>query len=328
MKFALNNPALKWMPLTLVAAMSLAGCARDGFYHDRNLDYVETTPSAPLALPESRDMRQYGDAMPVPPVTSENTRPSEPALVRPPRALAGSGAEQDYVERRDIDGQSWLVVAAPPGAVWSQLEDFVQSRRLGVQESDAERGVIETTQGRIRLESGLRAGNSEVRCERGGQTLGACLDALENHFSARSALADSVSSSLSAQRLDRSAYIQLEQEGDEWKVIIPRNIDRVWAELNHFLTLEFAQEGQHELLSEDPQAHEFIVDYTPSEKRERGFLLGLITPDVSQMSQRIRLALESVSADQTVLRAINASERDLTSQDQRELLERVSSYLR
>ncbi|HBM29162.1 MAG TPA: lipoprotein, NlpB, partial [Halomonas sp.] len=34
------------------------------------------------------------------------------------------------------------------------------------------------------------------------------------------------------------------------------------------------------------------------------------------------------NGDQTVLRAINASERNFSADDQRELLERVSGYLR
>ncbi len=45
------------------------------------------------------------------------------------------------------------------------------------------------------------------------------------------------------------------------------------------------------------------------------------------MSQQIRLALQA-NGDQTILRAINASERAFSADDQRELLERVSGYLR
>jgi len=46
------------------------------------------------------------------------------------------------------------------------------------------------------------------------------------------------------------------------------------------------------------------------------------------MHQQIRLVLESEGPRQTVLRAVNASERGFSPEDQRELLERVSGLLR
>lgn len=44
MSSVLEIRALKWVPLALAAAVALSGCARDGFYHDRNLDYTEAAP--------------------------------------------------------------------------------------------------------------------------------------------------------------------------------------------------------------------------------------------------------------------------------------------
>ena len=45
MSSVLEQRALKWIPLALAAAVTLAGCARDGYYHDRNLDYTEAAPA-------------------------------------------------------------------------------------------------------------------------------------------------------------------------------------------------------------------------------------------------------------------------------------------
>ncbi|BBI53096.1 hypothetical protein HORIV_55170 [Vreelandella olivaria] len=66
MSSVLEIRALKWVPLALAAAVALSGCARDGFYHDRNLDYTEAAPAPPLVLPETRNTQRYRDALPVP----------------------------------------------------------------------------------------------------------------------------------------------------------------------------------------------------------------------------------------------------------------------
>ncbi len=327
MSSVLEIRALKWVPLALAAAVVLSGCARDGFYHDRNLDYTDATPAPPLVLPETRNTQRYRDALPVPQAATQGARLDEAAEIRPPQSLAmGSGLEPEYVERREVGDQTWLVVAADTGTVWPQLEEFVRSRQLDVQQSSASQGVIVTPQAEIQLQSALRAGSSEVRCERGGQTMTSCLDALESHLSARSASA-SVSSSWTARRLTDEQTLQLRQQGDEWEVVIPQPIDRVWAELNHYLELDFTQEGQRDLLAADPASHEFMVEYMTETERNRNPLQIVFSPDVRKMAQEIRLALQS-NGDQTILRAANASERAFSADDQRELLERVSGYLR
>jgi len=327
MSSVLEIRALKWVPLVLAAAVALSGCARDGFYHDRNLDYTEAAPAPPLVLPETRNTQRYRDALPVPQAATQGTRLDEAAEIRPPQSLAiGSGLEPEYVERREVGDQTWLVVAADTGTVWPQLEEFVRSRQLNVLQSSASQGVIVTSQGEIRLQSALRAGSSEVRCESGGQTMASCLDALESHLSARSASV-SVSSSWTAQRLTDEQTLQVRQQGEEWEVVIPQPVDRVWAELNHYLELDFAQEGQRDLLASDPSSHEFLVEYMTETERNRNPLQIVFSADVRKMSQEIRLALQP-DGDKTILRAINASERAFSADDQRELLERVSGYLR
>ncbi|NVF13162.1 outer membrane protein assembly factor BamC [Vreelandella maris] len=326
MSSVLEIRALKWVPLALAAAVALSGCARDGFYHDRNLDYTEAAPAPPLVLPETRNTQRYRDALPVPQAATQGTL-DEAAEIRPPQSLAiGSGLEPEYVERREVGDQTWLVVAADTGTVWPQLEEFVRSRQLNVLQSSASQGVIVTSQGEIRLQSALRAGSSEVRCESGGQTMTSCLDALESHLSARSASA-SVSSSWTAQRLTDEQTLQVRQQGEEWEVVIPQPVDRVWAELNHYLELDFAQEGQRDLLASDPSSHEFLVEYMTETERNRNPLQIVFSADVRKMSQEIRLALQP-DGDKTILRAINASERAFSADDQLELLERVSGYLR
>ncbi|HCR98681.1 MAG: outer membrane protein assembly factor BamC [Halomonas sp.] len=327
MSFVLEKRALKWIPLALVTAVALAGCARDGYYHDRNLDYTEAAPAPPLVLPETRNAQRYQDALPVPQVAMQGARIEEAAEIRAPQSLSiGSGLEPEYVERREADSQSWLVVAADTGAVWPQLESFARSRQLGVEQSDASQGVIVTSQADLRLQSAMRSGSSEVRCERGGQTMTSCLDALEEFLGARSA-SQSVASSWNAQRLNTQQTLQLRQQGDEWEAVIPQPIDRVWAELNHYLALDFTLQGQRNLLATSPERHEFLVEYMTETERGRNPLQIVFSADVRKMPQEIRIVLQP-DGNQTILRAVNASEREFNADDQRELLERVAGYLR
>ncbi|PMR76714.1 lipoprotein, NlpB [Billgrantia endophytica] len=315
------------MPLVAVIALATAGCARDGFYDDRNIDYVEAQRSEPLVLPESRNVQRYRDAMPVP-QASGTLRSSERFSAPSPERLAtGRTVERDFVERREIGSDRWLVVGADPGMVWPQLQDFARARGLQVQASDDARGVMETTQGRLSVRQGLREGASEVRCDQAGQPLATCLDALEQHLGARTATASATS--LAGQQISGEERLRFEQRSDgEWVVHIPLDIDRVWAELHHQLEADFAVEGQRELLEQNPQRHDFLVSYMTVTERGRGFLQIVLSSDVRQTPQQIRLVLESEGAERTVLRAINESERTFTEADGRELLERVAGLLR
>ncbi|SER83636.1 Beta-barrel assembly machine subunit BamC [Vreelandella subterranea] len=332
MSSVLGKHALKWIPLALAGAVTLAGCARDeGFYHDRNLDYVNATPAAPLVLPDSRNTQRYRDALPVPEVANQRVQ-GEVAEVRPPQPLGvGSGLTPDYVEVREIGEQRWLVVDAAPSNVWTQLENFVRARGLDVQQSRATEGVLVTSQAEFRLQSALREGSSEIHCERAGQSMASCIDALATYLSDRSASSISSnaasSSSFNAQRLEDAERIALRQEGDEWLVTISHPVEKVWAELNHYLELDFDREGTRELLTSDPDNLTFTVEYMTESERNRNPLQIVFSADVRRMSQEIRLELQP-DGNSSILRAVNTSDRGFSADDQRELLERVAGYLR
>ncbi|MDI5919878.1 outer membrane protein assembly factor BamC [Halomonas sp. LR5S13] len=321
------NSALKWMPLVAVIALATAGCARDGFYHDRNLDYGEAEETAPLVLPDGRDAERYRDAMPVPEVSG--TRPAEDGVVEAPlpQALSpGRSMERGYVERRAVGDERWLVVGAEPATVWPELERFVRSRGLTVTASDSRRGILETDQARLSVRPALRSGDSEIRCEQGGTTQAACLTALERHFEGVSA--SSSAASLAAQRPDAQNPARFEQRGDDWQVILPFAADRLWAELSHQLELDFAVEGRRELLERDPAARSFLVGYLTQSERERGLLQSLATLNLGESTRQVRLVLEARGPEETVLKAQGAGEEALSTEDQRELLERVAGLLR
>lgn len=324
---AFKIPALKWTPLALVTAMALSGCAREGFYDDRNLDYVDVEPGSPLSLPETRNSQRYGDALPVPEVTSPS-RLSEPSDVRPPQPLTlAGGIKSAFVESREIGDQRWLVVAADTGTVWPLLESFVRSQPVDVTRVSPSQGVINLAQGQISLQRALRAGHSEVRCEQQSTPLASCLNALDDYLSARASTEGTLSSSLNAQRYADQKSLSFRQEGGQWAVNIPYQADRVWAELDHFLALDFDVESQRELIEARPSEYAFVVDYTPHELRDFGLWTRMMNPLTNTSPYRVRLALEP-RGEQVVLRAQNAGERDLSAEHQRELLERVAGYLR
>lgn len=317
------NSALKWLPL--VTLVALAGCARDdGYYHDRNIDYADARQAAPLMLPETRDSERFRDAMPVPDASSGFREQKDGFEAPAPQPLGVGRIQREFVESRGVGDDAWLVVAAPPDSVWPQLEGFARSRGLGVVASDTARGVVETRQGRLSVRQGLRAGDSEVRCDQAGRPVGACLDALEQYFSARSASA-SGTASLQAQRLAGGERLRLAQRGGEWLVEVPLDIDRTWAELDYQLRQDFTVEGSRELLESTPANYSHRIRYLPLSERREGFWKGLVS---SESPQEIRLMLESEGPERTLLRAEDASERGLSAEDERELLERVASLLR
>ncbi|MFG6176544.1 outer membrane protein assembly factor BamC [Halomonas sp. THAF12] len=317
------SSALKWMPL--VAALALAGCARDGYYDDRGIDYVEAEPSAPLVLPDSRDNRRYRDAMPVPKAQGAFVSQGDEFRVPPPRALgAGSGVEAGGVALREAGNQRWLVVGAEPGVVWSELEDFVAERNLAVTRRDANAGLLVTDQARFSVRPGLQSGASELRCEQGGEPQEGCLRALQRRFEARGATASA--SSLAVQGPGDRPSPLLTQQAGEWRLELPFDLERTWAELSYQLEADFALEGRRELLEQDSDAHVFLVDYLTLSARSEG-MWETLTSFGGEDPQRIRLSLEAVGPERTVLHARSADERELTAEDRRELLERLAGLL-
>lgn len=99
-----------------------------------------------------------------------------------------------------------------------------------------------------------------------------CIDALATYLDDRSASSvssDASSSSLNAQRLEDSDEVALRQQGDDWLVAVSHPVERVWAELNHYLELDFDQEGERDLLASDPDNRSFTVEYMTEKERNR-----------------------------------------------------------
>lgn len=325
------SSVLKGVPLLLVllvAAVVLSGCAREGFHDDRNLDYVDVAPAAPLDLPATRNPQRYGDALPLPEAAAASL-PDQPVDVRPPQPLTLAGSiTSSFVASREIGDQRWLVVAADAGTVWPLLELFVRTQPVEVERVSPSQGVIAMQQGQIRLQGALRTGSSEVYCERQGAPLPSCLDALDDFINARASTASTaLASSLNAQRQAAPQALTFRQSEGQWSVDIAYQADRVWAELKYFLELDFDVEGQQALIEARPSDYAFVVDYTPRALRDVSLWSRMTNPLTSTAPYRVRLTLAS-NGDQSVLRAESTDERTLDAEHERELLERVAGYLR
>ena len=109
------NSALKGLPLAMIAALTLAGCAKDGHYHDRNEDYAGARQAAPLTLPGSRDQSRYRDIMPVPQARGDfYAREGDFAAPLPQTLSASTAVAAGDVAVRETDADRWLVVGAAP----------------------------------------------------------------------------------------------------------------------------------------------------------------------------------------------------------------------
>lgn len=320
------SSALKWMPL--VAVLALAGCARDGYFDDRETDYAAAKPSKPLMLPDTRNQQRYGNRMPVPESAGSFASVGSDFRLAPPRALGvGSSMQPGTVARRQAGDKHWLVVGAEPAAVWGQMEGFVRQQGLSIQRQEPSQGLLVTSAGDIRLQPGLQVGISEVRCERNGASQADCLQALERYFESTTATASS--SSLVVQRpAEQRVRPLLEKHNGEWLLKVPFSVDRIYAELNHQLEADFIVEGERELLEASPQRHDFLVEYMVLSERDRNMLEIIVSPDVRQMSQTLRIELKPDGPSATVIQVRNESEREFSERDTHEVLERVADLLR
>lgn len=319
------NPACKWMPLVMVV-LAATGCAREGYFHDRNIDYADAAPGRPLVLPDTRDQGRYRDIMPVPEAHGEFIAGDERFEVPRPDAVA-RGGQRDFVERRETGSDRWLLVSAEASDVWTRVEDF--SRRQGLQMTDSrpERGVLATSRATFSLQPGVRTGSTEVRCERGGGVDEQCLDALNEFLVAESRTA-SVSALATQRAQQQEETVRLEQNGGNWELLLASDIERSWAEMDYQLTRNFTRENIEQLLESDEANHDFLIEYMTASERSRGVLSIVFSADVSQTAQWLRLSLDSTPSGETRVEVVNESSKALTAEDTHELLDRVAALLR
>lgn len=323
--------------LLLVACVALSGCAREGFYHDRNLDYVDAEIGTSLQLPTpvSRNpVSSVDGGLQVPSIenqaaSGQSAQPGQPTMVSaPPSLVSGSLFEPAMVETRELGENRWLVVDAPDAVVWPRLEAFATSSNLMIDSLDRQQGRLVTDALTLRVKPGVRDGSTEIRCDPEQGASGSCLDSVSDYLATRLTSANAVASASLSQRSTASRLsASFERQSGGWRVVVPFEPERVWAELDRYLRQDFTREGERLLVRADSQALEFLIDYKTLSERNRSALSVLLSSDTRQMSLPIRLVLNE-HPEGTRLEAINTGDRDFNAEDQRELLERVTAYLR
>lgn len=323
------NPASKLLPLTVVVALLASGCARDGYYYDRNEEYRDARMTEPLDLPESRQPGRYQDAMPVPSASSDFLASDDEFEAPRPLALATGRQEEDaFVEMRDAGADRWLLVNAAPANVWPRLQGFVEQRGLQVTALDPASGRIETDQAVLRVRQGLRGNTSEVRCENVAATAGApapydqCLTALNSYLTSMGAQEQSVS--LAAQNLSRNDRVRLENQAGEWQLLLSLGLDRAWSELHYQLENSFDSETR-QLVDQNRSTGEFLVDYAPRDA-DRGGFLGFFEGDAPV--RRYRLQVDNAGPESTRVTVAPTDGEPLSSAESRELLDALATALR
>lgn len=323
------NPALKLIPLTVAIALMASGCARDGYYYDRNEEYRSAQMTEPLTLPATREATRYQDAMPVPRANSDFLAEGEFEAPRPQALAASRQGEQAFVEEREAGEDRWLLVNAAPASVWPRLQGFVDQRGLAVTALDPASGRIETDQAVLSVRQGLRGNTSEVRCAQPGVVSGAsasshaqCLAALNSYLSSMGGQEQSVS--LAAQTLSRDDRVRLENQGGEWQLLLALGFDRAWSELFYQLENEFSGENR-QLIDQNRSAGEFLVEYAPRGADEGGFF-GFFGSDAQ--TRRYRLMVDGRGQNTTRVRVASADDQPVSDSDARELLDTLATTLR
>lgn len=150
---------------------TLASCSYltgdDGYFRDRQGDYLVAPTVEPMEIPSELDSYTL-DALYVVP----ERLPEERAyfLKAPsPRGLDTNIREGVVVQR--FGDRRWIVIGAEPGQVWPRMRDYWSTAQIRLAFEDPVRTIMETVwlgeegernKYQVRIEPGLHSGNSEV----------------------------------------------------------------------------------------------------------------------------------------------------------------------
>lgn len=163
--------AIKSIFMGTLLVSTLAGCSYltgdDGYFRDRQGDYLVAPTIEPMAIPAELDSYTL-DALYVVP----ESIPEERAFfvkAPSPRPLDTNIREGVVVQR--FGERRWIVIGAEPGQVWPRMRDYWSTAQIRLAFEDPIRAIMETTwigeegernKYQVRIEPGLHSGNSEV----------------------------------------------------------------------------------------------------------------------------------------------------------------------
>ncbi len=177
--------------LVTLAAL-LPGCAWIGLESSTD-DYLEASSIERVKIPDGLDEPVFEDALVIPNVLDPRQIAGQKVDLGLPEALSTNfGVDQIVIKRLEED--RWVFVDSPAAMVWPKVRAFFASNRIPLQYADPARGEMQTEwlpgdgpdaeaifeaikrdvagatartrhQFRIRLESGIRPGSTEIYIE-------------------------------------------------------------------------------------------------------------------------------------------------------------------
>ena len=159
----------------VVLLLPLASCSYltgdDGYFRDRQADYLTSPVEPDMRIPETLDSYTLDPLYVIPAMVEP---PTDEFAGRVPRPKPMDTNRPEGVVIQRVSGEAWIVIAATPQQVWPRVRDFWTGSNVGLDYENPQAGIMETTwidnvddptrleRVRVRIEPGLRAGSSEI----------------------------------------------------------------------------------------------------------------------------------------------------------------------
>lgn len=320
--------AFKPIMMGTMLLSTLAGCSYltgdDGYFRDRQGDYLVAPTAPPMEIPDELDSYTL-DALYVIP----EALPEERAyfLRAPaPRGLDTNVREGVVVQR--FGDRRWIVIGAEPGQVWPRMRDYWSTAQIRLAAEDATQWEMETVwlgeegernKYQVRIEPGIHSGNSEVYVRQVSESYvenpdadinwpedsasleleHAMLDDISLYLADRTDLyrASSVSLLAGSIQAESKANIQPSASGDILQIRI--DFDRAWSQVNQSLG-----NAEVEVIDSDREAGVYTVRYAGDADAERpGFFARLFSRGDDEMEPVEFTVTISDEGDRVTVRA-------------------------
>ena len=132
--------------LLLASVFAVSGCSwlfgDEGFFPDRNNDYLEAQESADIVLPEGMTAEGIRSDYPIPDLALSQVLPAKFEVPRVESLDTVDNKGSVRVQR--FEQQQWILINASPGEVWPLVSNFLLSNNIALATADGTLGLIET----------------------------------------------------------------------------------------------------------------------------------------------------------------------------------------
>lgn len=255
----------------LVVVLSSCGFFGDkGMLKNRSKDYLLAEPIKPLEAPNNQAIPVFDALYPIPNVRATDEFGDKMNLLeyKVPRPRSINSDKKSFgVKIQKLEGLKWIAIGASTSQVWPHTQSFLSNTDLGVVESDALSGRIETdwlqfkdddskmARFQIRLEKGIHPDTTELHVLEVEYPMGTevpmpmvwpehSVDPEREHWLMRQLAEhlarsiDNTSASLLGQNIGGELKAGFDQESSEPTLMLHLPAERAWATLTHASGLE------------------------------------------------------------------------------------------